>query len=186
MESTNEARLLGKLQSEAFQYFVQERNPENGLVIDRTEQGAPASIAGVGFALACYPVATERGFLERSSAVAHVLAALRFFANGKQGADGDAIGHRGFFYHFLDMQRGTRALSCEISTVDTTFLLAGALAAALHFDRDTGEERELRELAEQLYRGADWQWATDGGKTVRHGWHPETGFIRYRWEGYDE
>src|SRR5678815_2588145 len=41
-------------------------------------------------------------------------------------------------------------------------------------------------LADALYRRADWQWAQDGGATVTHGWKPESGFLKYRWEGYDE
>ena len=38
----------------------------------------------------------------------------------------------------------------------------------------------------QLYRRADWQWAQNRGATVTHGWKPESGFLEYRWEGYDE
>jgi len=41
-------------------------------------------------------------------------------------------------------------------------------------------------LADALYRRADWNWARDGGPTITHGWRPENGFIRHRYEGYDE
>ena len=78
------------------------------------------------------------------------------------------------------MDSGRRAWECELSTIDTTFLLAGALTAALYFDRDVTEERELRELAESLYRRTDWQWAQNGEATVTHGWTPEGGFPPYR------
>jgi len=70
--------------------------------------------------------------------------------------------------------------------VDTTFLLAGALAAAMYFDADSADEVEIRTLGDALYRRANWQWAQDGGATVTHGWKPESGFLPYRWEGYDE
>jgi len=33
----------------------------------------------------------------------------------------------------------------------TTYLLAGALTAAMYFERDTEEEREIRRIAETLY-----------------------------------
>ena len=56
----------------------------------------------------------------------------------------------------------------------------------MYFDRDTKEEREIRNLAEALYARADWHWAQNGGLTVTHGWKPETGFIKYRWTGYSE
>ena len=55
-----EAR-LDALQCHAFAYFLNETNGANGLVADRTQTGAPGSIAAVGFALAAYPVGVERG-----------------------------------------------------------------------------------------------------------------------------
>jgi hypothetical protein len=60
------------------------------------------------------------------------------------------------------------------------------LAAAAYFDGDNSDERELRELAENLYARADWQWAQHGAATVTMGWKPETGFLPHRWKGYDE
>jgi len=84
------------------------------------------------------------------------------------------------------MNTGSPVWNCEISTTDTTYLLAGALTAAMYFDRETNEEREIRTLAGELYARADWQWAQNGGLTVTHGWKPETGFIKYRWTGYSE
>ena len=54
-----EAR-LDALQRHAFEYFLRETNRANGLVADKSEPGAPASIAAVGFALAVYPVGVTR------------------------------------------------------------------------------------------------------------------------------
>jgi hypothetical protein len=84
------------------------------------------------------------------------------------------------------MQTGRRAWNCELSTVDTTILLIGALTAGAYFDADTTEEKEIRTLADALYRRADWQWVQNTGVTVTHGWKPESGFLEWRWEGYDE
>ena len=178
--------MLEKLQRETFGYFLRETNPANGLVIDKTEPNWPASIAAIGLALACYPVGVERGFMTRAAAAERTLATLRFFWNSPQGPDADATGYRGFYYHFLDMQTGRRAWQCELSTVDTTFLMAGALAAAAYFSSDDENENEIRLLGDALYRRVDWRWAQDGGATVTHGWKPKSGFLPYRWEGYDE
>ena len=114
------------------------------------------------------------------------MTTLRFFQNSPQGPEGDAAGFRGFYYHFLHMSSGRRAWQCEVSTVDTTYLLAGALTAAAYFRGRGQEEREIREIADRLYRRADWRWATNGGRTVTHGWNPERGFLRHRWRGYSE
>jgi len=177
---------LDALQRQAFDYFVYEVNPLNGLVADRTQVGAPASIAAVGLALSAYPVGVERGFISREDAVERTLATLRFFQNSSQSKDAEATGYKGFYYHFLDMKTGRRVWGCELSTVDTAFLLAGMLQAAAYFANETANEREIRTLADELFRRADWQWAQNGGATVTHGWKPESGFLPYRWQGYDE
>ncbi|MDQ2667098.1 MAG: hypothetical protein M3Z05_13950 [Gemmatimonadota bacterium] len=180
-----EAR-LDALQRQAFEYFLRETNPSNGLVADKSNRGAPASIAAVGFALTVYPVGVTRAWMTRADAIARTLAVLRFFWTSPQGTAPDATGHKGFYYHFLDMVTGRRADFSELSTVDTGFLLAGMLAAAVFFDQDSEAEQEIRTLADALYRRADWPWACNGGATVTHGWRPESGFLPYRWEGYDE
>lgn len=177
---------LQHLQQSAFAYFQHETNPLNGLVKDKTAADWPASIAATGMALASYPVAVERGFMTKSSAIDRTLNTLRFFWNSPQGPQADATGHRGFYYHFLDMQSGERAWHSELSTVDSAFFLAGALAAAEYFNDYTDQQREIRKLAEALYLRADWAWAQNGGKTITHGWTPENGFLPHRWEGYDE
>jgi hypothetical protein len=177
---------LQLLQHESFSYFLHETNPANGLVLDKTERNWPASIAATGLALAAYPVGVERGFISRAAAVERTLKTLRFFWNSPQGPEPDATGYHGFYYHFLDMETGRRAWDCELSTVDSSFLLAGALTAGAYFDQASIEEAEIRTLADALYRRADWLWAQNNGDTITHGWTPENGFIKYRWEGYDE
>jgi hypothetical protein len=178
--------MLDALERDAFEYFLHETNPANGLVADKTEIGAPASIAAIGFALAAYPAGVERSWMTRAEAVERTLTVFRFFWTSRQGTAPDATGYKGFYYHFLDMQTGRRAGTCELSTGDTAFLLAGMLSAAAYFDKDCEDEREIRTLADALYRRTDWLWARNGGATVTHGWKPEHGFLPYRWEGYDE
>lgn len=177
---------LETLRRETFGYFLREANPASGLIRDKTAEGWPASIAATGLALACYPIGVERGYLTGAEATARALATLRFFWTARQGSEPDATGYRGFFYHFLDMSSGQRVWDCELSTIDTAFLVAGALTAAAYFRGETAEEREIRALAEAIYARVDWAWARNGGATLTHGWRPETGFIPYRWEGYDE
>jgi hypothetical protein len=186
MLSSQQQKLLSDIQTDAFKYFVHEVNPANGLVADCTKDGWPSSIAAVGMALSAYPVGIEHGFITRAEAIARTLRTLRFFANSEQSRSPQATGYKGFYYHFLDMQTGRRAWECELSTIDSTLLFAGMLAAAAYFNSDTPEENEIRKLADDLYRRADWSWAVHGGITLTHGWRPETGFLPYRWQGYDE
>src|ERR1700684_3208962 len=104
----NDDELLGQLQKAAFNYFVEHADATTGLVADTSREGSPASIAVVGFALSCYPIGVERGWITRAVAAAQTLKALRFFWNSPQGAEADATGYKGFYYHFLDMRTGRR------------------------------------------------------------------------------
>ncbi len=178
--------LLHEFQRAAFDYFLKKINTHNGLVADRTREGAPASIAVVGFALSSYPVAVERGWMDRAEAAARTLVTLRFFLNSPQSDMPDATGYKGFYYHFLDLESGKRVWQSELSFVDTAFLLAGILIADVYFDENIQSETEIRELADTLYHRMDWHWAQNGKSSVSQGWKPECGFLHYGWEGYDE
>src|SRR5579864_6378496 len=182
-----DAEMLGDLQRVTFEYFRNEVNPETGLIADKTQPGAASSIAAVGLGISAYVVAVERAFLSRADAIERTLRILRFLNSSRQGPEADATGYKGFYYHFLDMQTGRRAWHSELSTVDTAILMAGVLMVATYFIGKSDEEREIRELAEILYRRIDWKWALNDGTTISHGWKPDSGFLPYRWDtGYSE
>jgi hypothetical protein len=177
--------LLDRLQRGAFAYFEIYKNAENGLIADTSREGSPCSISVVGYALSCYPIAVENGWMSRQEAAALTLRTLRFFRDSPQGDHADSAGYKGFYYHFLDMETGRRVWQCELSLIDTTLLLAGMLTAACYFN-GVGDESEIREVADALYRRVDWHWAQDGSDGVTQGWKPECGFLHYGWEGYNE
>ena len=61
-----------------------------------------------------------RGFMDaRRSGRPDAHDASVLLRTPRQGEDKDATGHRGFFYHFLDMGSARRAWHCELSTIDT-------------------------------------------------------------------
>ena len=178
---------FAELEQRTFRFFWETGNPVNGLVPDRWPTPSFSSIAAVGFALTAYPIGVERGWITRDQARARTLATLRFFDRAPQGeAARGTSGHRGFFYHFLDMQTGLRFGDVELSSVDTTLLHLGMLFAAGWFDRDDAEDREIRRLATGLVDRADWPWFQDARGLVSMGWHPGQGFIERGWDGYNE
>lgn len=177
---------LDKLQKQTFSYFWNETSPANGLTVERTSPDCPASIAATGLALTCLPIGVERGFISRDVAAGRVLTTLRFFMTSRNGPQPEATGYHGFYYKYLDMNKGRRAKLSELSFLDSSILFAGMLSAALYFDRQNKDESEIRYLADELYRRADWIWAMNGGDTVLQGWKPEHGFMNCGWKGYDE
>ena len=178
--------LLERLQRDAFNYFLHNTNSHNGLIADTSRDGAPSSIAVIGFALSAYPIGVQHGWIARADAVRRTLTALRFFSDSDQSGTTESTGYRGFYFHFLDMRSGKRVWVSELSLIDTAFLIAGALTAAAYFSGNSCDEIELRALADTLYRRIDWRWAQQDGGALMHGWKPECGFLNYGWEGYSE
>jgi hypothetical protein len=177
-----------EIERRTFRFFWETVNRKNGLVPDRWPTPSFASIAAVGFALPAYAIGAERGWCSRAEARDLTLTTLRFFWNAPQGPSGTGMtGHRGFFYHFLDMESGIRFRDVELSSVDTTILLMGVLFAGQYYDRDDVAEREIRKLSDALYARADWNFfRADGRKAISMGWHPESGLIPANWVGFNE
>ncbi|MFW6119503.1 MAG: glucoamylase family protein [Petrotogales bacterium] len=171
----NDDELLSELQRKTFNFFWNEINPENGLIKDRSTDDSPCSIASVGFGLSAIPVAIENGWIDKEEGYDRALLTLKTFANG--GVEGK----NGFFYHFVNMKTGKRALSSEISSIDTTLFIAGALTTAEYF-----KGTEVETLATQLYEEVDWEWMLADGDTLSMGWKPEAGFLGARWDSFNE
>lgn len=159
--------MIAELQERTFGYFETYMDRERGLVADHDGGNAPATVAGSGYALACYAVAAHRSYLRREIAADRVVKTLRFFRDAPQDGAPDGTGHRGFFYHFLDPVTGRRVWRSELSSVDSAILIAGALVARGFFDAP--EESEIRELADELYLRVDWRWmlAKNGKRSTR-------------------
>lgn len=186
-EELSDEAFLDDVQERTFRWFWETTNPENGLVPDRWPTESFSSIAAVGFGLTAYGVGVERGYVTREEAAARTLTTLRFFWNAPQGPEPTGkAGHRGFFYHFLDMQTGERYRDVELSTIDTALLLMGALFAQQYFDADNPVEAEIRALADSLYLRAEWDKFNVGSPLITMAWYPEREYGEARYEGYDE
>lgn len=190
------------LTQRTFRYFWETTDTERCLAPDRWPSNPFSSIAATGFALTAYGIGAERGYVTRDEAAERTRDCLRFYWTAPQGPQAAGVsGHKGFFYHFLRNDDGTRFRDTELSTVDTALLLGGILFAQSYFDGATPVEAEIRDLAERIYRRVDWTFvqrersaipsANGGsGKAIAMGWYPERGnggdFGTHDWVGYNE
>ena len=176
--------LLARYQQTAIAYFWHEADPMTGLVKDRAanfdaDTYTVSSLAATGFGLACLPISAERNWPPADESRAKARTTLDYLLN-------DLPHEHGWYYHFVDMRTGERVWRCELSSIDTALLLAGALTAGAYFGGEVGE------LANAIYERVDFQWMlTDGGAkpdslTLCHGWKPESGFLASRWDSYSE
>jgi hypothetical protein len=179
--------LLDDVEKRSFHFFWDLADPHTFLIPDRAPTPSFSSIAAVGFGLTAYGIGAERGYVTRDAAAERTLSTLQSMLAMKQGDTPRGVsGYKGFFYHFLDMKTGERFETVELSTVDTSLLVAGALFAQSYFDRDDPTETAIRAAAEQLYARIDWPWEEVRANAISMGWTPEQGFHTYDWRGYNE
>ena len=189
IETTNWSAdpFLDSLQSRTFQFFWNTTDRRTGLTPDRYPTRTFCSIAAVGFGLTAYPIGVERGYIVREEARDAVLNTLRYFWIAPQGdSPAGMTGYKGFYYHFLDFDKGKRFRQTELSSIDTGLLMAGVLFCQSYFDGDDPVERQIRELADSLYRRVDWPWFSPRPPLVSMAWYPESGFGTHDWTGYVE
>jgi len=171
---------LYELECLTFRYFWEQASPATGLVKDRcnvrvgTDNGIVASIAATGFGLTAICIADEEGFILRDQAVERVITTLRSLWKKLPN-------HRGFFYHWANINTGDRIWDSEISSVDTAILLCGVLSCREHF-----KEKEITQLANDIFNRVDWTWLSEDTTLLAHGWTPEFGFLPVRWDFYSE
>ncbi len=180
-----EAQFLDDLQRRSFQYFWEQADPNTGLVPDRARMdGKPldanhqnvASIAATGFGLTSLCIAADRNWIDKSQARGRALNTLSFFNTR-------AYQQHGWFYHWLDSKTGERRWNSEVSSIDTALLLAGVLTVRQCFRDD----QEIVRMAGQIYQRVDFRWMLNGHpRLLSHGWKPESGFLRARWDTYSE
>ena len=178
---------LDTLQVRTLKFFLETTAIETGLTPDRWPKPAPSSIAAVGFGLTSYLIAVERQLITRDEAARRVLNTLKYFWQLPQHPQpAGSAGYQGFFYHFLDIKKGTRVWNCELSTIDTALLMAGILSCQSYFNGAAEPEQNIRALVDSLFCRVDWQWAMADRPGITTAWHPEHGFSKHIWDGYDE
>ena len=173
-------QLLEEVVKANFLYFWEQANPQTGLVKDRcnvrgNDTTTAASIAATGFGLTALCIGDQRGYVQQLDARNRALNTLRFVWKKLPT-------HRGFFYHFANVNTGERMWDSEVSSVDTAILLCGILTCRKHFEQHS----EISQLAYEIFNRVDWTWLSEDTSLLPHGWTPETGFLPYRWDYYSE
>ena len=119
-------QFLEGVENASFLYFWEQADPHTGLVKDRhtvngVGKGPPkkemvASIAATGFGLTALCIGHKRGYMSLSDVGGRVLTTLEFLSKKMPT-------HRGFFYHWANINTGERIWDSEVSSIDTAILL---------------------------------------------------------------
>ncbi len=189
--TADQEQMLESIQHKSFLFFLNERHPQWGIIKDRSTPTSPCSIAATGFGLAAFGIGAERKWITRDQAAQITENILSFFNNSVQSAATNVTGYKGFYYHFLTMDTGTREWNCELSSVDTGLLMMGILFARNYYDGESDVEKRIRQLSVKLLERMDWAFMTmpptgDYANTISMGWTPEKGQHTMGWSGYNE
>ncbi len=180
------------LERRAFDYFADQADPDTGLVSDRApnigpkQRGTYASTAATGFGLVAFCAGVERGWISSDDAYKRVRKTLQFLSSL---SGGDCP--QGFYYHWLNPATGKRSdPASEVSSIDTAWLLAGALFAGQYFK---GSHPDVAAVAEKLYERANFRWFLGKGTgdcanrlLLCQAWTPEKGFTPSCYGAYCE
>jgi hypothetical protein len=179
--STTDHRLLLRLQSQAMRYFM-DNQTATGLILDRQRNHGPRHQHGL-----CSTAASGMGWIALALASADPYrlltpaeATLRI-GTGLETALHALPHDHGIVPHFIDSRSGAVHGSDHLSTIETAWLVAGALWASA-FLRDT----ELERLAQSLWQRIDWRYwtAPDTSATplLRHGQGRDGRFLDCAWD----
>ena len=168
--------LLTEVQQAGVKYFYEFGHPVSGLTRVGSDRAPElCEIGGTGWGCFNLIVAAERGFVPRADVAKRVQTMLRFLAKADR--------FHGVFPHWMNGDTGkTIPFNKEddgADLVETAFLAQGFIALREYFTADAPIEKEIRTLADQLWREIDWTWfaSEEGGRAVlRWHWSPQFGF----------
>ena len=191
--------LLTEVQEATFRYFYNYRHPVSGLAMERTpfrkvekiEDITPEYIKHIrylnslcatgatGMGMFNLVVGVERGFISREQGAAWALQMLRFLNEKAQH-------YRGAFAHWINGDTGaTYPFAGKeddgADLVETAFLAAGFIELREYFSGPGEDEKEIRNLADGLWRGIEWNrfvpGKSPGGALFWH-WSPNYGWTK--------
>jgi hypothetical protein len=170
--------LLDLVQRQTIGFFWDGAHAESGLAFDRIRLSGDAAddrlgIGGSGFGVMAILVGVERGWIGRDEAIARLSKIMDWLER--------ATCYHGLFPHFIHgatgatMPLGQKDDGADI--VESAYLFQGLLCARQYFDRDAPVERHLHDRIGWMWRNAEWNWHTRGGRNVlTWHWSPNNGW----------
>ncbi len=166
----SDEELLSMVQEACFRYYWDAAHPNAGMAIEILPGDENLiAVGSSGFGIMALVAAVERGFITREQGLARMLKIVRFLKTADR--------FHGVWPHFLDGRTGkTIAYFGKYDDggdlVETAFLVQGLLVARQYFNRNTKDERELRDTITELWRTVEWDWYRK---------EPNSDFLYWHW-----
>lgn len=181
--------LIQKVQEDVLRYFwnythtnsklARERLHENDLSFDENI----VTTGGSGFGFLNILMAIENQYINRTEGVSHLDTALNFLENADR--------FHGAWPHWMDGNNGQvipfSPLDNGGDIVETAFLCQALICIREYFKNGNTREQELAQKADELWKGVEWNWYTNGENVLYWHWSPDFEWqINFPIKGYDE
>ncbi|WP_228412677.1 glucoamylase family protein [Chryseobacterium sp. SC28] len=185
-----DAQITEMVQKDALKYFWDFAQTDSKLARERYHTDDPNNDAntvttgGSGFGLMTILVGIKNGYVAQPEAVSRLTTALNFLQNANR--------FHGAWPHWMN---GTNGNVIPFSTkdnggdlVETAFLAQGLICVREFFKNSTNaSELALAQKADELWKGIEWNWYTQGQNVLYWHWSPTYNFdMNMKLQGFDE
>ena len=174
--------LLELVQERTFNYFWDFAEPISGLARERSQSLSTLTIGGSGFGISCFPIAVERGWVSKDEVLQRLDKILTFLESAET--------YHGVYSHWYNNSGSTipfSALDNGGDLVETAFLIQGLLINRQYFSESNSKESNIRDRITAVWENVEWDWYTQGQKSITWHWSPNNGFdINLKIRGWNE
>jgi hypothetical protein len=173
--------LLNLVEQQTFKYFWDFGHPSSGMARERNSSGDVVTTGGSGFGIMAMIVAMERGFISRADGIARLDKILSFLETCDR--------FHGVWPHWLNGATGkTVPFSSRDNggdLVETSYMIQGLVAMRHYLNPAIPEENTDIDRITALINSVEFDWYTNGEKTLYWLWSPDYGYT-LRIQGYNE
>lgn len=173
--------LLNLTQKQTFKYFWDFGHPVCGMARERNSSGDIVTTGGSGFGIMAMVVAMDRGFITRADGINRLEKILGFLETCDR--------FHGAWPHWLNGVTGkTQPFSPRDNggdIVETSYMIQGLLCMRQYLDSTLTEEKTDINRINSLYKSIEFDWYTNGDKTLYWEWSPDFGY-NLKIQGYNE
>ncbi len=177
--------LLDMVERYTFRYFWEGAHQATGMALERTNgSGKTAASGATGMGLMAMIAAYEREYKPREDIKDRILMILNFLENCDR--------HHGAWSHWYNADTyETQPFSTDDDggdIVETSYVVQGLIALKNYFTGNDTKSAQIRQKADELWKGVDWDWYRNGGQNVLYWhWSPNVGFkMNMKVSGWNE
>ena len=173
--------LMTLVQRQTFKYFWDFGHPVCGMARERNSSGDVVTTGGSGFGIMAMIIAIERGFITRADGIARLDKILGFLETCDR--------FHGVWPHWLNGVTGkTVPFSAKDNggdVVETSYMIQGLLCMRQYLNSAATAEKAEIDRINNLYNSVEFDWFTNGEKTLYWEWSPDFGY-NLKIQGYNE